>query len=138
MAELNFSTGVVSHTINGVCEISFNPTDTTFVASLFQAIEDLENAQDEFKKRAAEIEPREIFSLCEENERKMRARLDELFNTSVCDPVFGKTSVTALSDGLPLWANLIFAVIDLVDATTVQQQKLTSPRVAKYLSKYHK
>ena len=46
MAELNFATGVVTFTVNGKCDISFNPTDSAFVERLFNAFDTLDKKQE--------------------------------------------------------------------------------------------
>lgn len=35
MNQLNFSTGKITYTVNGNCEISFNPSDAEFAGKLF-------------------------------------------------------------------------------------------------------
>lgn len=50
------------------------------------------------------------------------------------EPVNG--NVYALSDGLPLWVNLLMAVIDLMDDTFTAEKEKGDPRLAKYREKY--
>lgn len=44
----------------------------------------------------------------------------------------------ALAEGLPLWANLLFAIMDEMDETVMREKKAMNPRIAKYTKKYHK
>ena len=46
MRELNFDDGLVTYTVNGKCQVSFNPTDSNFVEKLYLAFEDLAKKQD--------------------------------------------------------------------------------------------
>lgn len=138
MQELNFETGLVRFTINGKCEVAFNPTDSVFVERLFNAFETLDQRQDAYK---AEVEKtadkREIFAIARKRDAEMREIIDGVFGTSVCADLFGNMNVYALADGLPVWANLMFAVMDEVDTTFAREQKRTNPRISKYTAKYH-
>ena len=46
MKELNFESGLVTYSLNGQCEVSFNPTDSNFVERLYSAFEDLDKKQE--------------------------------------------------------------------------------------------
>ena len=139
MKELNFETGLVTYSINGKCEIAFNPTDSTFVERLFNAFEVLDKKQESYK---AEVErtanKREVFETARKMDEEMRDILNELFAFNVCDALFGTMNVYAMADGLPVWANLMFAIMDEVDTTFAREQKATNPRIAKYTKKKHK
>ena len=47
-------------------------------------------------------------------------------------------NVYAFAGGLPVWCNLIFAIIDLFDESVTAETAKTNPRLNKYLKKYHK
>ncbi|WP_312282039.1 hypothetical protein [Oscillibacter sp.] len=139
MAELKFETGIVTFTVNGGYEISFNPTDTAFVKKLFDAFETLDKRQDGYK---AEVEKnankREVFDVAQRMDGEMREIIDGVFGDPVCDGIFGGMNVYALADGLPVWCNFMLAVMDEVDTTFSREQKATNPRISKYTAKYHK
>ena len=42
MKTLQFSTGIATYSVNNVCDISFNPTDSAFIERLYSAFELLE------------------------------------------------------------------------------------------------
>lgn len=50
--------------------------------------------------------------------------------------VFGTMNVYALADGLPVWCNLMLAIIDEMDSSFAREKKASNPRVQKYLAKY--
>lgn len=139
LKELNFESGIVSFSINGKCQVSFNPTDSNFVERLYGAFEDLDRKQE---SRKAEIEQlagkREIFDFNRECDAEMRKIIDDVFEAPVSDALFGGMNVYAVAGGLPVWCNLMLAVMDEIDATFAREQKATNPRIAKYTSKYHK
>ena len=47
-------------------------------------------------------------------------------------------NVYALASGLPVWANLLLAVIDKTNASMDEESKKTDDRLNKYLKKYGK
>ena len=47
-------------------------------------------------------------------------------------------NVYALSDGLPVWANLMLTIMDEIDTTFAREQKATNPRISKYTKKYQR
>lgn len=138
MKELNFDSGLVTYSLNGKCEVSFNPTDSSFVERLYSAFEDLDKKQESYKAQIEKMaDKRQIFEFARERDAEMRGVIDGVFDAPVCDAVFGSMNVYALSGGLPVWCNLMLAVMDEIDTTFAREQKATNPRVAKYTKKYH-
>lgn len=139
MAGITFDTGVVSFDLNGKMTIAFNPTDSVIVEKIYNTFEELDKKQDAYK---AEIEKcgnkREIFNIARRRDQEMRAIIDDLFGKPICDDLFGNMNIYALADGLPVWCNLMLAVIDQIDTTFSREQKATNPRVAKYAAKWKK
>lgn len=121
------------------CEFSFNPTDSGFVEKLFNAFDTLDKKQENYK---AEVEKtankRDIFDTARKMDDEMREIINEVFHVDICIALFGEMNLYALADGLPVWANLMLAVMDEVDTTFSREQKATNPRISKYTKKYHK
>lgn len=139
MKELNFDTGVVTYNLNGKHELSFNPTDSTFVEKLFTAFDTLDSKQEAYKAEAEKAQgKREVFETARRMDEEMRDIIDEALGAGTCAALFGDMNVYALADGLPVWANLMLAVMDEVDTTFARERKAQSPRLAKYTKKYHK
>lgn len=138
MPELNISTGLVTYKVNGQTEITINPTDINFVEALYTVFDQLDKKQDEYKDAINNAEKAEVFSIARRMDNELRELINNLFNCDICGNLFGKMSVCSLADGLPLWANLLLGVMDIVDDSFVSEQKKTSTRLAKYTSKYHK
>lgn len=139
MKELFFETGLVTYSLNGAAEVAFNPTDAAFVERLFHTFDALDQKQEAYK---AEVErtadKREIFDVARRRDAEMRAMIDEVMGQPVCETLFGGMNVYAMADGLPVWANLLLAVMDEVDTTFAREQKATNPRIQKYTAKYHR
>lgn len=139
MPELKFDTGLVTYSLNGKAEVSFNPTDSAFVEKLFSAFDALDKRQDAYKAEVEKIgDKREIFDVARKRDAEMREVIDGVFGAPVCEALFGGMNVYAMADGLPAWANLMLAVMDEIDTSFARQKKLTDPRISKYLARYHK
>lgn len=139
MKELNFESGLVSYSLNGKCEVSFNPTDSNFAERLFSAFEDLDKKQESYKAKVEKMaNKREIFDFARERDAEMRDVIDGIFEAPVSEAVFGNMNVYALAGGLPVWSNLLLAIMDEIDTTFAREQKATNPRLAKYTAKYQK
>ena len=135
---LNFETGLATFTVNGKAEVSFNPTDSNFVSRLFDAFGELAKKQEVRKNKVSQLSDSEAYELAHQLDREMRDAIDAVFEKPVSDDIFGSMSAYSLAGGLPLWCNFLMVVIDKIDATMVQEKKLTNPRIAKYMAKYHK
>lgn len=139
MKELNFDSGLVTYSLNGKCEVSFNPTDSNFVERLYSAFEELDKKQEGYKAQIEKMgDNREIFDFTRERDAEMRSIIDGLFEMPVSDAVFGGMNVYAVANGLPIWCNLMLSVMDEIDTTFAREQKLTNPRITKYTQKYQK
>ena len=138
MQTLNFETGVVEYAV-GDAAVAFNPTDMRFVERVFDCFDKLDQWQEKTREEIeAAVDNAEVFACAKRLETAMRSAIDEAFGQEVCTQVFGDMSVYALSGGLPLWCNLLLAVLDEVDSAFAREQKKTDPRIKKYLAKYEK
>lgn len=139
MAELNFSTGLVTFNVNGAVELCFNPTDAAFVERLYSTFDALDKKQDEYKAEAEKATgKRDIFDVARKWDAEMRTMIDEALGAEVCGPLFGSMNVYAMADGLPVWANLMLSIMDQVDSSFASEQAKTDSRIKKYTSKYHR
>ena len=139
MKELVFDSGVVSYSLNGKCEVSFNPADHAFAERFYSAIDEMGKLQDEYAKKAEALQdPAEAFSLARRRDEEMQKVLDGLFNAPVCEAVFGTMSLCAFANGFPVWLNLMLSILDEIEANIGDIQKQADPRIAKYKAKYQK
>lgn len=138
MPEIRFETGVVSFKLNDAAEVSFNPTDTAIVEQIFNTFDELDKKQEAYKAEIERADKREIFNIARRRDAEMREMIDNLFAQPVCTALFGTMNVYALADGLPVWCNLMLAVIDQIDTSFAAEQKKTNPRIAKYTAKWKK
>lgn len=138
MKELNVAAGLETFKINGVCEVAFCPTDPIFVEKLYNVFDSLDRKQEAYAAEIEKAQKREIFDIARRRDAELREMVNDVFGFDICSAVFGSVSVCALSDGLPLWANLMLAIMEEVDSGFEREQKLTNPRIEKYTAKYRK
>lgn len=139
MKELNFDNGLVSYSINGKCEVSFNPADRVFAEKLYKAIDTMDKLQSDYAKKGEELQgPEGAFDLARERDEKMAEALDSLFNAPVCDAVFGDMSLCAFASGFPVWLNLMLTIVDEMDDNIGDIKNQAEARIAKYKAKYQK
>lgn len=139
MKELNFDSGLVTYSINGKCEVTFNPTDSNFVERLYNAFEELDKKQEGYKSQVEKMaNKKEIFEFARERDAEMRGIIDGVFGVPVCDALFQDMNVYSVAGGLPVWCNLILSIMDEIDTTFAREQKMTNPKLQKYLAKYQK
>lgn len=136
---IQFSTGAVEYSINDKVKVSFNPTDLAFVERVFNIFDHMDEKQEEYNAAITKAEKdADVFKVYRSMEHEMRGMIDDIFGEEVCPDIFGAMSVFALSDGLPLWANLMLALIDEMDVAFAREKKATNPRIKKYTAKYQK
>ena len=139
MQELKISTGLVTYRLNDACEITINPTDSLFIEKMYTVFDDLDAKQDNYRVQISKAGANKaVFDIAREANKELRDMLNEVFGFDICDAVFGEVSVYALADGVPLWANLLLALLDAIDESVSGELKKTSNRMLKYTSKYHK
>ena len=139
MPNIKIDTGVVPFTFNDACTVYLNPTDSFFMERLFSTFEELEKKQKGYQERVAELQnARAILDFTRERDKEMREMVDSVFQAPVCDQLFAGMNVYSVASGLPLWANLLLAVMEEVDAAFTREKQMTNPRIKKYLEKYHR
>ena len=132
MGALNFQTSRKTYTVNGGCEISFDPADIGFVNRLFDLMEKMEK-----QKNAEPQSVENVFEVFARKDKEMRAEIDAVFGEPVCEKIFGTTNIFSPAGGLPLCINFLLAIIDEVDAASEAETK-PSARVDAYMQKYEK
>lgn len=137
--ELSFETGVVEYNLNGKCKVSFNPTDGAFAESVFNCFSALDKKQEAYRAEVEKCGDKiEIFEIARRRDKEMREMIDTVLGAPVCEALFGSMNVYALADGLPVWCNLMLAIMDECNSAFAREQMRTNPRITKYTAKYHK
>lgn len=135
---ISFDTGVKEYSINDACTVRFNPTDLNFVEKVFNALEDIDKLHEKYNADVGNADDREVFDLARSFDAEVRETINAIFDDDVCTPIFGDMSINTISDGFPIWANFLLAVIDQFDGAFAEEKKKTNPRIKKYTAKYAK
>lgn len=139
MAELlSFDTGLVTYTLNGKCEVTFNPTDSFFVERISGVFDKLDELQEKYTAGVQNVDGSNVYEFARKCDAEMRDLMDTLFDHPICADVFGDLNVYAYANGLPVWANLLIALVDVINGAFDNEPKLTSKRIEKYTAKYRK
>ena len=138
MKQLNFSDGLEEYSLNGRVTVRFNPTDASFLERLAELFSKLDALQEEVSALQETTPEEEVFPLAKSLDGRMRDLLDGFFGQPVCEPLFGSMNLFASAGGLPVWANLLLALTEEVEAAMQGELSAREARVAKYTEKYRK
>lgn len=138
MKELTIITGVQEYRLNDKCTVSFNPSDPAFADKLYTAFDALKKKQEARDNNVEKMDAREMFDWLKKMDAEMRDTIDNVFGQPVCNALFGNVSVYAISDGAPLWMNLMTAIMDEMDESIKREKAFHSEKLAKYTQKYHR
>ena len=137
--ELHISTGVEELVLNGKVHISINLTDASFAKLLFTRFSALEEKDRAWRERMKALhDPKTVMEEWDKGDRMFREAIDGVLGEGTCEALIGSTSVRALAEGLPIWANILLAIIEQMDNALTRQEKTVNPKLQKYLNKYHK
>ena len=135
MRELNFDLGLNEYDLGGKVTVQFNPTDVSFLEKLSESFATLDRIQEEVKREEI-IDEKDVYNLAKNLDTKMREIIDTLFGQDVCTPLFGEMNLFASAGGLPVWANLMLAIADEVQASMQGELEKRNDRIKKYTEKY--
>jgi len=101
---MTIETGIKTFSLNGTYDVSFNPTDTVFIKSVYGAFEKLEALQDKVALAMSKATGIDAFKIAEKANADMTIEIDSLLGVGCCRAVFGEVSLFSLASGMPLWA----------------------------------
>ena len=141
MPNLQVNLGVEEYSLNDRVTVSFNPTDMAFTERLTRAFEELEALQEKTRDLVASIDgddPRSLFADLRAIDAEMRKAVDRLFEQEVSDELFQGVRLYAASEGLPVWNNLLLAIVDEIDDAYKREKQAMDERIRKYTERYEK
>ena len=68
----------------------------------------------------------------------MRRAVDRLFDAEVADALFQDVRLYAAAQGLPVWNNLLLALVDEIDDAYKREKRAMDERIKKYTERYEK
>lgn len=136
---LTIDSGLVEVDINGVRAIKFNPSDAGFAEDLYGLASKLQKIMEEkdaaFK---AADDAAAHFDISRAEDREMRAAVDAFFGEGFCADVFPGVRMRALSEGLTVIENFLYALLDKMDEDITANFAKRDARIRKYTEKYSK
>ena len=141
MPNLQVNLGVEEYSLNDRVTVSFNPTDMAFTERLTKAFEELEALQEKARDLVAAIDgddPRPLFADLRAIDAEMRKAVDRLFEQDVSDALFQGVRLYAASEGLPVWNNLLLALVTEIDDAYKREKRAMDERIRKYTERYEK
>lgn len=138
MKNLNVNVEVSDYSINGV-HVRFLPTDAVWLETFVALPQEIEKLLPITPDEEASIsaDPYVFFSAERTRDKKIREKLDSVFGEGVSDAVYSG-SMTALTDGVPVWAAFIMAVAEDIFSEIDRQQALSESAIKKYQSRIDK
>lgn len=157
---LSLDTGLKEYAVNNAV-IRMNPTDMTTAQAIFDAMEKMGGIQAKYAAMGQDDLPEVDFDAISGDEAKaaeyaaqtqnrldafrqvdmeLQAEIDSLFGEGTAQGVFGSMSLTAYADGLPVWLNLLLALLDQFPEAAKAQAGMSDERLkavtARYTQKY--
>ena len=138
MKNLSFPDGLEEYSLNDRVTVRFNPTDASFLERLSELFSRLDALQEEVSALQETTPEEEVFPLAKSLDGRMRDLLDGFFGQQVCEQLLGTMNLFASAGGLPVWANLLLALTEEVEAAMQGELSAREARIAKYTAKYKK
>ena len=135
---IQFDSGVVDYEVNGHAHVRFNPSDEDFIGRFYTMATAVRDAIAQLQEETKNESPLEAFRASDRCCTKLEALVDTLFGAGFCEAAFEGARPLAMAGGLTLIENLIFAVMDKLDASVTGQMQQRNEAVKKYTAKYDK
>lgn len=134
MRNLNINKGYKSYTINDDenTVITVKTTDFSIIDRLTKVQEhigDIVTEMQSIKKNAA---AEEYLAALDKADKKVKAELDEVFDSPVSAAVFGKMNSLSFAGGQPVALNFLEAIIPEISADLEDEQKASAEKIEKY------
>ena len=118
--------------------VMFNSADKEFAEVLYALVHrigEIHKAKNE--QRKAEPDILKKFEINRAEDQEMRAEVDTVFGEGFCADVF-QTRLFALSDGMTVVENFLFALLDELDESITANMAKRDSKIHRYTEKYRK
>lgn len=134
MKNLNINKGYKSYTINDDenTVITVKTTDFSIIDRLTKVQEhigDIVTEMQSIKKNAA---AEEYLAALDKADKKVKAELDEVFDSPVSAAVFGNMNSLSFAGGQPVALNFLESIIPEISADLEDEQKASAEKIEKY------
>lgn len=139
MSNLSFNEGYKEFTINGDTSrvIRINTSDLNLMQRIVDLKKNLEEKEKMYKGISANTNPQNIEESAEQLyqiEKEVRAEVDAVFNSKICDIVFGNVNCMSPADGKPIIKGFLMALIPEIEKSIKAEAK----KMDKYTKKAEK
>lgn len=139
MQNINIDDGFKEFMINNDPErvIRFNPADIGIMERAGNAIKNIDSYKfDQDIELGPDGEPADKFeagvSVLKEFRKYINDQIDYIFGSPISSVVFGNQSPLSMIGGIPLYERVLDAIIPIVKAEIIKQQKESRKRIDKY------
>ena len=134
MRNLNINKGYKTYSINDDenTVITVKTTDFSIIDRLTKVQEhigDIVTEMQSIKKNAA---AEEYLAALDKADKKVKAELDEVFDSPVSAAVFGNMNSLSFAGGQPVALNFLEAIIPEISADLEDEQKASAEKIEKY------
>ena len=138
MEKLIFDRGEVSYQVGETGEvIQFNPADMLFAGKIAKLFDRIDSLQQQYHgQMQLAKDGLTAYKVAQEANEKMMTEIDAVIGEGKSKAIFGGVACYAISQGLPIWANLMVSIVAEMDDAVVREQEKTNPTLEKYLKKY--
>lgn len=134
MKNLNINKGYKSYTINGdeSAVITVKTTDFSIIDRLTKVQEHIGNIVTEMQSIKKNAAAEEYLAALDKADKKVKAELDEVFDSPVSAAVFGNMNSLSFAGGQPVALNFLEAIIPEISADLEDEQKASAQKIEKY------
>lgn len=138
MKQLQFESNKQQYNIAGKVTVEFCPTDMDFIERIVDVFRDAEKDGKALEENMKGAGTEKVFEIARQRDTEMREAVNGLFGVDVFTPLVGSMNVWARSNGFPIWANLLTAILDECYDNLPEEDKAAKARIDKYTKKYQK
>lgn len=134
MKNLNINKGYKSYTINDDenTVITVKTTDFSIIDRLTKVQEHIGDIVTEMQSIKKNAVAEEYLAALDKADKKVKAELDEVFDSPVSAAVFGKMNSLSFAGGQPVSLNFLEAIIPEISADLEDEQKASAEKIEKY------
>lgn len=134
MRNLNINKGYKTYSINGdeSVTITVKTTDFSIIDRLTKVQEHIGGIVTEMQSIKKNAAAEEYLAALDKADKKVKAELDEVFDSPVSAAVFGNMNSLSFAGGQPVALNFLESIIPEISAELEEEQKASAQKIEKY------
>lgn len=134
MRNLNINKGYKTYSINGdeSVTITVKTTDFSIIDRLTKVQEHIGDIVTEMQSIKENAAAEEYLAALDSADKKVKAELDEVFDSPVSAAVFGRMNCLSFAGNQPVVLNFLEAIIPEISADLEAEQKASAEKIEKY------